>query len=148
LRGKGTSPLFRGWGQGQSPKLPVRCPGDCGGTLELRPFQWGAWTFQQDSAPAHKAKIVQKWLQDHVPDFIATQDWPSASPDLSPLDYEVWSTLEAKVCSKPYESVEALKRSLTRGWDRIPMETLRKSVEEWRNRFRRCIEAMGGNFET
>ncbi|QQP39095.1 Uncharacterized protein FKW44_019868, partial [Caligus rogercresseyi] len=27
------------------------------------------YTFQQDSAPAHKAKLVQSWLKKNVPNF-------------------------------------------------------------------------------
>jgi len=110
-------------------------------------FKGQPWTFQQDSAPAHKAKSVQTWLKNHTPDFIATEHWPSASPDLNPLDYAIWSKLEAKVCSKPHTSVEALKRSLVQEWDKIPMETLRNSVEDWRPRLEQCISASGGNFE-
>src|SRR5277367_4524857 len=68
-------------------------------------------------------------------------------PDLNPLYYAIWSKLEAKVCSKPHTSVEALKRSLTREWETIPIETLRASVEDWRPRLEQCIAAGGGNFE-
>ena len=46
------------------------------------------WVFQQDSAPAHKAKTTQEWLWRNVLAFISTEDWPSGSPDLKPLDYK------------------------------------------------------------
>ncbi len=45
------------------------------------------YTFQQDSAPAHKAKKTQQWLQDNVPHFCTPQVWPPNSPDLNPCDY-------------------------------------------------------------
>ena len=32
------------------------------------------WTFQQDSAPAHKAKTTQRWLEVNLPKFITAQD--------------------------------------------------------------------------
>jgi len=41
---------------------------------------------QQDSAPAHRAKMSQEWLQRCVPAFISTEDRPLGSPDLNPLD--------------------------------------------------------------
>lgn len=44
------------------------------------------WTFQQDSAPAHKAKTTQEWLKNNLPKFISPNDWPTGSPDLNPLD--------------------------------------------------------------
>ncbi|CAF4767530.1 unnamed protein product [Rotaria socialis] len=32
------------------------------------------WIFQQDSAPAHKAKSTQQWLVDNCPDFISSEE--------------------------------------------------------------------------
>ena len=54
-------------------------------------FDWQNWSFQQDSAPAHKARTTQQLQETNVPDFIYTSDWPSASPYLIPLDYKLWS---------------------------------------------------------
>ncbi|CAK1585304.1 unnamed protein product [Parnassius mnemosyne] len=44
--------------------------------------------FQQDSAPAHRARSTQNWLTARGIDFIGREDWPSSSPDLNPLDYK------------------------------------------------------------
>lgn len=35
---------------------------------------FGNWTFQQDSAPAHTAKVVQAWLQKNCPNFITVDE--------------------------------------------------------------------------
>jgi len=51
------------------------------------------FTFQQDNAPAHRAGDTLKLLFRNTPDFIPTLLWPSNSPDLNPVDYEVWSLL-------------------------------------------------------
>ena len=101
----------------------------------------------QDSAPAHKAKVTKTFLKNHISDFISTADWPSASPDLNPLDYSIWTKLEEKVCSKPHTSLEALKKTLTREWELLSMDTPRNSIADWRPRLQRCIDAAGGNFE-
>lgn len=45
------------------------------------------YCFQQDSAPSHKAKRTQQWCEENLPDFIPFEEWPSASPDLNPLDF-------------------------------------------------------------
>ena len=45
-------------------------------------FQNGLWIFQQDSAPPHKAKTIQRWFENHVPEFISSDHWPSASQTL------------------------------------------------------------------
>jgi len=41
----------------------------------------------QDSAPLHRAKVTQDFLQNVVPDFISAIVWALHSPDLNPLDY-------------------------------------------------------------
>ena len=45
------------------------------------------WAWQQDSAPAHKSKETQAWLQNECYDFVSFSHWPPSSPDLNPLDY-------------------------------------------------------------
>jgi len=57
--------------------------------LNTNLFNGQKWVFQQDSAPAHKAKTTQEWLRRHVPAFINAEDWPSGSPDLNLLDYKL-----------------------------------------------------------
>ena len=52
------------------------------------------WVWHQDSAPAHKSKKTQAWLQKECYDFEPFSHWPPSSPDLNPLDYFVWSYVE------------------------------------------------------
>lgn len=87
------------------------------------------WTFQQDSAPAHKALIVQKWCKSKIPDFISTSEWPPSSPDLNPLDYSIWEFLESKVNSKRHTTLESLKASIQREWDNLPMKTVCSAID-------------------
>ena len=54
-------------------------------------FQGQTRSFQQDSAPAHKAQTTQQWQEKNIPDFSSTWDWPSIRPYLNPLDYKLWS---------------------------------------------------------
>src|SRR5277367_3805735 len=105
------------------------------------------WSFQQDSAPAHGAKTVQEWLRNNVPDFISSEEWPSASPDLNLLDYDLWSKFETIVCSKPHTSVEVLKKSLLKAWANFPIESVRAAVDSSPARLRECVKAKGGKFE-
>jgi hypothetical protein len=71
------------------------------------------WVFQQDSAPAHKAKTTLEWLRSNILAFISTKNWPSWCPDLDPLDYQLWAVLEDTACQKHY-NLESLKRSLVK----------------------------------
>uniref|UniRef100_A0A8R1HU78 Helicase ATP-binding domain-containing protein n=1 Tax=Caenorhabditis japonica TaxID=281687 RepID=A0A8R1HU78_CAEJA len=38
--------------------------------------------------------------------------WPASSPDLNPMDYSVWGTLQAKVQARPHRNLDALKTTL------------------------------------
>lgn len=105
------------------------------------------WTFQQDSAPGHKAKTTQDWLKKNVPDFISTVDWPAGSPDLNPLDYKLWSVLEGMACSTRHPNIESLKRALVRAVENFPMHEVRLAIDDWPNRLRSCWKSNGGHFE-
>ena len=106
------------------------------------------WTFQQDTPPAHEAKTTQYWCRTHFPDFIASSEWLPYSPDLNPMDYSVWSILEARACATRHISLESLKQSLRREWDRLSPEDLRPIAENFKTRLGLCIAAGGGHFET
>lgn len=110
-------------------------------------FNGKRWVFQQDSAPAHKAKTTQEWLRQHVPEFIEASDWPSGSPDLNPLDYRLWAELERIACRKPHRNLESLKRSLVKAANAFPMEMVRAAIDDWPRRLKACIAADGGHFE-
>lgn len=111
--------------------------------------QFGAnrWTFQQDSAPSHKARLTQQFLHDHVPQFISSQQWPPYSPDLNPMDFSIWSILEAKVSTKKYQSVETLKSALRREWSRIPQDHIRAACNAFIKRIDAVIRARGSYIE-
>ena len=52
------------------------------------------WVWQLNSAPAHKSKETQVWLQKECYDFVPFSHWPPSSPKLNPLDDFVWSYVE------------------------------------------------------
>ncbi|CAK1599607.1 unnamed protein product [Parnassius mnemosyne] len=88
------------------------------------------WIFQQDSAPAHRARSTQNWLTARGIDFIGHEDWPSSSPDLNPLDYKIWQHLEEKVCAKPHQNLESLRPSLAKAAAEIDMNVIMANTEE------------------
>lgn len=110
-------------------------------------FKDKPFIFQQDGAPSHTSKKTQKWCQDHFPGFWSKEVWPPSSPDLNPMDFCVWSVLEADACASSHVSVEALKSSLEKAWAKMSQETLRKAAEGFRGRLERVIQARGGHIE-
>ena len=110
-------------------------------------FHGQNWSFQQDSAPAHKARTNQQWQETNVPDFTSTSDWPSASPDLNPLDYRLWSKLQEMAWKKRHPNIESLKRSLRKAAADFPVDVLRNSIDEWPQILKDCVHGIGGHFK-
>lgn len=105
------------------------------------------WTFQQDSAPAHKGKLTQEWCRQNCPDFISAQDWPPSSPDLNPLDYCVWGVMEERVNATIHRSLKSFKAAIEKEWDRLPLIYVRAAIAAWRSRLRKVVKRKGLRFE-
>jgi len=94
-----------------------------------------------------KTKMTQDWLQRNFLAFISTEDWPSGSPDLNPLDYKLWAVLADMVCRKRHNNLDSLTRSLVKAVAGIPMETVHAMIAECLEHLKTCIGAEGGHFE-
>src|SRR6218665_3509390 len=86
----------------------------------FRLSQGGFFVFQQDSAPAHRARDAVAFLEQRVPDFIPPTLWPSNSPDLNPFDYSIWSVLQEKV----------LKTRLIDEWARFDQSIVDAAIDQ------------------
>lgn len=107
----------------------------------------GNYVFQQDGAPPHTSKKTQAWLKDHLVAFFPKDMWPPQSPDLNPLDYSVWATVEKDACSKSHPSISALKKSITRSWNKMTTTYIQKTCKSFRSRLEAVIAANGGHIE-
>jgi len=63
----------------------------------IRSVSGDFFTFQQDSAPAHRAHVMVVLLSAETPDFISPLDWTPNSPDLNPVDYAIWDIMQERV---------------------------------------------------
>ena len=72
---------------------------------------------------------------------------PPVSPDLNPLDVNIWSILEAEACAKTHDTVEGLKVSLKKALAKIPQEKLRVLIESFRGRLEKVVKSKGGHIE-
>ena len=127
-----------------------------GGIIRL--FEQGKNANQQGKIWARKkckAEETRNLVKDIFPECIDVDispqrnngEWPPNSPDLNVLDYSLWSILEAEACSKPHQSIEALKKSLVKAWNNIPQEVIDRAVDDFPKRLKKCVEAGGGHFE-
>ncbi|GFU49553.1 transposable element Tcb1 transposase [Trichonephila clavipes] len=67
-----------------------------------------SWIFQDDNAPCHRAKVVQKWLEDHT---VNRMNCPGQSPDLNPIEslwFKIVCEISKKKPSNKHELIEKL----------------------------------------
>jgi len=73
--------------------------------------------FQQNSAPAHRAKETVDLLSTETLAFILQTLWPPNSPDLNPVDYKVWLVLQEQVNKVKVNDVDELCQRIQTVWD-------------------------------
>ena len=105
------------------------------------------FTFQQDSAPAHRARETIALLEQETPDFIRPTLWPPNSPDLNPVEYQIWSVLEERVYRGRITDVEHLTQGVAEEWDKLDHSVIGKAIQQWCTRLLACVRSEGGHFE-
>ena len=105
------------------------------------------WVWQQDSAPAHKSKETQAWLQKECYDFVPFSHWPPSSPDLNPLDYFVWSNVENITNMTSHNTKASLIAAIRPVFAELPLALVEKACSQFRIRIEAVIEAEGGYIE-
>src|SRR6218665_188484 len=83
---------------------------------KMLPAVWGIssdfFIFQQDSAPAPRAKDTIVLLRRGIPSFIGPEFWPANSPDLNPVDYRIWGLIQERVYPTAVRDIDELKERL------------------------------------
>ena len=114
----------------------------------IREISGEYFIFQQDSAPAHRARDTLSYLQRETPAFISPDLWPPNSPDLNPLDYKIWGMLQERVYRLgKIRDVEELKKRLVEEWAAIKQSAIDAAVDQWRKRLNACVREKGGHFQ-
>ena len=101
------------------------------------------WVWQQDSAPAHKSKKTQAWLQKECYDFVPFSPSSPSSPDLNPLDYFVWSYVENITNMTSHNTKASLITAIYRVFAELPVALVEKACSQFRIRIEAVIEAEG-----
>ena len=99
--------------------------------------------FQDDNAPAHRARLVTDFLGQHQ---VTRMVWPACSPDLNPIEH-LWDVLGRRIRANhaPPPTLARLVQVLVMEWNAIPQATLRTLVNSMRQRCEACIQARGGH---
>ncbi len=78
--------------------------------------------------------------------FIATNKWPSGSPDLNPLDCSLWNYMEI-MCARRHTNLTALKAITVKAMQKIPLKITRECIDNWSRRLCKYVGAKRGHFE-
>lgn len=113
----------------------------------IRRIAGDVYVFQQDNAPAHRARETVELLRRETPQFIGPNLWPPNSPDLNPVDYKIWGVLQERVYQTPIRDVTDLRQRLIDTWSGISQKVIDEAIDQWRNRLNACVKAKGGHFE-
>jgi hypothetical protein len=113
----------------------------------IRHIAGDVYVFQQDNAPAHRARETVELLRRDTPGFIGPDLWPPNSPDLNPVDYEVWGRMQERVYQTPIRDVTHLRQRLIDTWSSFEQKIIDKAIGQWRYRLKACVQAQGGYFE-
>jgi len=107
--------------------------------IPIRSVAEDFFIFQQDNDPAHQAGDFVEFLSRNTPDFISLLLWPPKSPDLNPVDYEVWGMLQQRVYRGRIRDVDHLKQRLIEEWHYFDQNIIDRAVRQWRVRLRACV---------
>uniref|UniRef100_A0A0N5BMS3 DUF659 domain-containing protein n=1 Tax=Strongyloides papillosus TaxID=174720 RepID=A0A0N5BMS3_STREA len=100
-----------------------------------------------DWASAHKAKTTIQFLETKIGSFLTKDLWPTNSPNLNPLDFSVWGFMEEQLRSRNIKNLVTLRRELTKIWNNLDVNYLRRTIDSIKKRINACIKADGDHFE-
>jgi len=81
-----------------------------------------------------------------TPYFIVPNVWPTNSPDLNTVDYQIWAVMQHRVYQRQIRSVDELKRRLINVWCGLQKTIFDEAIDQWRGRLRAGARSKGGHF--
>jgi len=82
--------------------------------------------------PAHRAHETVHLLTQETPDFITPALWPANSPDINPVDYQIWWKLQDRVYRSQIRDVDQLTSRLIEKWGHFHQVVIDKALRQWR----------------
>lgn len=101
------------------------------------------WTFQQDNAPIHTARVVKSWIQEQN---VTLMEWPPYSPDLNIIE-NVWGWMTRKVyeSGRQFEDIQSLTDAINTAWREVSLNYLKSLYDSLTDRIYEVISKNGGS---
>jgi hypothetical protein len=112
----------------------------------LMPFARGFFrnnfVFQDDNAPAHRARRVMIFLEEQEVEHMV---WPACSPDMNPIEH-LWAEVTRNINNQMHQptNVRECHQAVVDAWAAIPLNTLRSLSESMPRRVRALQAVRGG----
>ena len=107
----------------------------------------GNYIYQQDSAPAHRAKKTMEFFENCNFNYLKPEKWLANSPDAAPMDYGIWPYLRRRVNDRNPKTLQGLKKVLTEEWNKMPQHVIDNYMRAWPKKCRKIYYAKGHNIE-
>ena len=95
--------------------------------------------FQHDNDPKHKANKTKDFLSDNN---IIVFNWPSCSPDISPIE-NVWGILKDRVIRCKSKTAEEFVKNIIYEWNNFDITILKSLINSMPYRILQLIENKG-----
>lgn len=95
--------------------------------------------FQDDNDPKHTAHLILNWKRDNN---INSIDWPSNSPDLSPIE-NIWALLKNKVKKIKCRSLDDFTQAIIKSWNEIDQDAIDNTINSMSNRIIEVVKNKG-----
>jgi len=98
------------------------------------------WLLCQDNDPKHTSNLAKDFYSSRRIHLI--EDWPSASPDINPIE-NIWSIMKDDVGRRMPETKQELRDSIIQAWDDIDLEVIERCILDLPGRLEEVIEKNG-----
>lgn len=108
-----------------------------------RGFFRANFVFQDDNAPAHRARTVTNFLENQEVEHMG---WPACSPDMNPIE-NLWAEVTRRLSKLEQQptNVRELQQAVIDAWAAIPLDVLRSLAEGMPRRVEALRAARGSH---
>lgn len=107
------------------------------------PFHNRGFVLAQDNATCHVSAMTRSFMEKNKIDTIP---WAARSPDCNPIE-NLWAILVNRIYGEriSYENCEDLKTAISREWNNLRREEIKKLVQTFPERLCAVVAAQGGS---